>query len=178
MCTIDWQLVIEAIGSLGSLLALFFIFKTLRLQNSTLKEQQRLTDLEHKRYIESNSPNIVIHEIKDCSTDNLECISIVLEINDNYFLNFRYEENLSYIGYSVEKEDDIINRNNTYNIGERIKFKISRKKDVINSADGIIEGYGITLYYENKFGHSFNQVIYYSGKKYIYISPAFRQRLT
>lgn len=178
MCAIDWQIIadlIQAIGSIGGLIALYFLYKTLKLQNQTLKEQQRLTDLEHKRYIESNSPNIVIAKIDYSSYDISESISITLRVKDNYLIDFRYDENLSRLGNKVLKQHDILNRNNTYNVSDKIIFEISRPKSpVIISVDGLLEGYGINIYYKDKFGHSFKQSLYYSGDKNIYISPAFR----
>lgn len=96
MCQVNWELVpvwIQAIGSLGGLFALIFLWQTLRSQNRTLKEQQRLTDLEHKKFKDSNSPflNLVKKDFTTNENRNLYVFNIEICVEDNFLTNFQYE---------------------------------------------------------------------------------------
>lgn len=53
MCEIDWAVLgtwVQAIGGIG---ALYFLYKTFNSQNETLKEQQKITILEQKKFNDS-----------------------------------------------------------------------------------------------------------------------------
>ena len=178
MNEINWELVpvwIQAIGSLGGVVALYFLWQTLKAQNKTLKEQQKLTDLEHRRYLESIMPILELSK-NDSILDN-SVLEFNLCVDKNYLFNLIIETTFA----GISDFDDVKKVTQNFPIGSVIVFRLNlRLYEDYKTNKGGLFFYSILFRFKDRLGNWYCQRFFFNGLDDFYLEPPtlFGERLT
>ncbi|EHQ41558.1 hypothetical protein [Myroides odoratus] len=127
MCEIDWKIVpnwIQAISSLGAIVSIVFLWRTLKAQNKTLVEQQKITNLEIKKFRDNNKPFLKLVDFSGMMSNNFRNVyrtEIKLEVEDNLLIDFKFDTDL-HNDYRIIS--NLIYENTIVNVGTTILIEI------------------------------------------------------
>src|SRR5688572_20141132 len=84
LCEINWDKVPDWIQAFGAVIAAVGLVITLLLQLKTLKEQQVITQLEQKKFLDSHLPILEIGHINYIKADQNREVTFNISIKENY----------------------------------------------------------------------------------------------
>jgi len=136
MCKIDWELLpvwIQAICSLGGVIALYYLKETLKSQNITLNEQKELRRLELEKYEISNMPIFTV--VNDDSSIKMKngSIEFNIKLKCNYNiavdLSFREIINKYVFDYSL---GDVYYKDKIFSVNDILEIEVTIKNEKYN----------------------------------------------
>lgn len=169
---IDWDKVPEWTQAIGAVIAAIGLVYTLLLQRKTLKEQQKITQLEQKKFLDSYLPILELNNInytKDGQTRNIEfCVTIKEKCLSNLKIthNFPEDHNVE-IPYFVS--DVILPKE--YLLSFKIHFVLSPVWIEVKEHSG----FTIIFNFEDILGNKYEQYLFYMGSENLFMQSAFRK---
>lgn len=164
----------EWIVAVGTIFAVIGLVYTLLLQRKTLKEQQIITQLEQKRFLDSYLPILELSNINYSKNGQSRDIMFDIKIKENYLTNLEITHNFPE-DYKVEIpyfiRDVILPKEHTFHFN--IHF-------ILPSVWIEIEEYSgntIIFNFEDAFGNKYEQYLVYKGSKNLFMQPAFRKQI-
>ncbi|WP_313515606.1 hypothetical protein [Sphingobacterium sp.] len=158
----------EAWGSIGEWVMILVTGFTAYFLVKTFIEQKKITELEYKKYVESNRPILNIIN-KDYQIQEQErYVSFEIEILNNSLQNLKISNDFheSYKLVDNHYFHDVILPN-----GHTIKFELFYTLDSVFIEIDIYTGNLINLNYEDIFGNCYLQQIFVKGPKYLFLHP-------
>ncbi|WP_407517569.1 hypothetical protein [Elizabethkingia anophelis] len=162
----DW---IQAFGATIASLGLIY---TLILQQKTLKEQQVITKLEQKKFLDSNLPILQLENIEYLKQGQYRKVIFDVVISENNLQNLtighNFEDNFT-ITMPYYVKDVVLSKG--YKFSFNIEFTLSPVFTEITEYSGNT----IWLNFEDKYGNKYEQYIIYKGSDLVFLQPSFRR---
>ena len=154
------------------MITLLLQWKTLREQQRSLKEQQIITQLEQKKFLDSRLPILELGNLNYVKTNQDREISFAITIKENYLQNLKITHNypddfIINIPYYIS--DVILPKEYVFHFG--ITFTLSPVFIEIEEYTGNT----IIFDFEDAFGNKYQQHLIYKGGKNLFIHPPFRK---
>ena len=92
-CVIDWDKVPNWVQAVGAIIAAIGLIVTLLLQRITLKEQQKITQLEQKKFLDSHMPILELSNIDYTKNEQIRDVKFDITIKENYLRNLKISHN-------------------------------------------------------------------------------------
>lgn len=164
----DW------IQASGAIIASIGLIYTLILQQKTLKEQQIITQLEQRKFLDSNLPILQLENIAYIKQGQDRKVSFDIIISENNLqnltINHNFQENFTItIPYYVK---DVI-------LPKDYKFSFLIETTLSPVFVEITEYSGNTIWlnFEDKYGNKYEQHIIYKGSDLVFLHPPIRKYL-
>ena len=172
MKQIDWDKVPIWIQAIGAIIAAGGLLITLFLQRKTLKEQQKITQLEQKKFLDSYLPILELRNIEYSKKEQVRDIEFEIIIKENFLRNLIITHNFPQdfqvnIPYYIS--DVILPKE--YVLHFSIHFVLSLVFVEIDEYSGNT----IIFNFEDAYGNKYEQYLIYKGSKNIFMHPAFRK---
>lgn len=171
LCGIDWDKVPDWIQAFGAVVAAVGLVITLLLQRKTLKEQQIITKLEQKKFLDSHLPILELSNLNYVKSNQDREITFDITIKENYLQNLKITHNFldNYkINIPYYISDVILPKEYVFH------FCISFTLETVIIEVEEYTGNTIIFNFEDAFGNKYQQHLIYKGAKNLFIHPAFR----
>lgn len=172
LCDIKWDKAPDWIQAIGAVIAAIGLVITLLLQRRTLKEQQIITQLEQKKFLDSYLPILELSNISYTKSDQTRDTTFDITIKQNYLRNLRITHNFPTdfrvdIPYYIS--DVILPKEYVFHFN--IHFVLSPVFIEIEEYTGNT----IIFNFEDALGNKYEQYLIYKGAKNLFMQPAFRK---
>jgi len=170
-CEIDWEKVPDWIQAIGSVIAAVGLVITLLLQRKTLKEQQIITRLEQKKFLDSRLPILDLSNVIYAKSNQNREVTFDITIKENYLQNLKITHNFPNdhtITIPHYISDVILPKDYGFHFG--ISFALP---DVFIEIEEYT-GHAIIFNFEDSMGNKYQQHLIYKGAKNLFLHPAFR----
>ena len=137
----------------------------------TFREQQTITKLEQKRFLDSYLPILEVCDVKYENSNSISKTTFKVTVNSNPLQNLEIRHNFpNYINVSLP----YIIKNVMFAKGKTMEFEVT-----IVHGPAIIEiteytGHTITFMFEDSLGNKYHQYLFFHGSTNVHIQPAFR----
>lgn len=172
LCDINWDKTPDWIQAIAAVIAAIGLVITLLLQRKTLKEQQIITQLEQKKFLDSYLPILELSNINYTKNDQTRDTTFDITIKENYLQNLKITHNFPAafrvdIPYYIS--DVILPKEYLFHFN--IHFVLSPVFIEIEEYTGNT----IIFDFEDALGNKYTQYLIYKGSKNLFIQPAFRK---
>lgn len=172
LCEIDWDKVPDWIQAIGAVIAAIGLVITLLLQLRTLKEQQIITQLEQKKFLDSYLPILELSNIKYTKNEQTRDTEFDITIKENYLRNLKITHNFPKeftvsIPYFIS--DVILPKEYCFN------FNINIVLSPVFIEMTEYTGNTIIFDFEDALGNKYTQYLVFKGSSNIFLQPAFRK---
>ena len=174
LCNINWEKIPDWIQAIGAVIAAIGLVITLLLQRKTLKEQQIITQLEQKKFLDSYLPILELANIKYSKNEQIRDTAFDVIIRENYLRNLKISHN-----FPTEFRIDI-----PYYISDVIlpkgyifHFNIHTVLSAVFVEMAEYIGNTIIFDFEDALGNKYKQYLIFKGSTNVFMQPAFRNHL-
>jgi len=173
LCETNWSEIPNWIQAVGVVFASIGLVITLLLQRKTLKEQQIITKLEQKRFLDSYLPILEIENILYERDGQKYEVKFDIVIKEKGLRNFKIHHNFpNYfiidIPYYIS---DVI-----LPVGKVLSFKIFYELEPVIVEMKEYSGNTIIFDFEDSLGNKYQQYLIYKGADSLFIHPAIHRR--
>lgn len=168
---IDWGNIPDWIQAIGALIAAVGLVVTLILQRNTLKEQQAITRLEHKKFWDSNKPILELADIDYKREGQYRTLDFDVVVKKNFLQRLQVEDDFpDYFKVSDGRfiKDVILPQN--YKFHFQISYTLA---PMFIEVDEIAGGYAIRLQFEDAYSNKYIQDIIFKGAANVFLQPAY-----
>jgi len=162
LCEIDYGSVPDWIQAIGAISAAVGLIVTLKLQRKTLQEQQFLTQLERKRFLDSYLPILECIELSKFKKDQYIETKFDIVVRENFLRNLSITHNFDdnwEIDIPYYVQDVILPKD------YRFKFKVSTTLDPVFADVTEYTGNTIIFKFEDALGNAYTQHVIYKDNE-------------
>lgn len=172
LCEIDWDKVPAWIQAIGAVITAIGLVITLLLQRKTFKEQQIITQLEQKKFLDSYLPILELSNINYTKNEQIRDTSFNIKIKENYLRNLKITHNFPDnftvdIPYFIS--DVILPKEYCFN------FNINTVLSPVFIEITEYTGNTIIFEFEDALGNKYIQYLVFKGSSNVFLHPAFRK---